>query len=149
MKTPSTSRFTKPVSDDIVLAYHKTPWEAAFEAYSQATGRPPPARYWKDYTDLTKWATMWEPVAAAAISAHFASIGARGGGKGTPAQARAARTNGLRNRKSKGKPRPVSRFADVTCEKCGCRFAVELWRGRQTVKNISTICAVCSPGSCK
>ena len=48
----------------------------------------------------------FESIAAAAIHAHFASIGARGGGKGTPAQARAARKNGLANRKSKGKPRP-------------------------------------------
>ena len=121
---------------------HISPGQAAWEFDHNC-----PEDTWSKQPQYTK--DLWHAIAAAAIRAHLSSIGARGGGKGTPAQARAARKNGMRNRKSKGKPRPASRFADVTCEKCGCRFAVELWRGKQTVKKISTICAVCSPGSCK
>ena len=84
---------------------HITPSQAAYEATCASaenyTAFMPP---WQDTSASTK--KDWRTIAAAAIRAHLSSIGARGGGKGTPAQARAARKNGLGNRKSKGKPRP-------------------------------------------
>ena len=82
---------------------HITPGRAAYEYHARG-----------DYTvGCPDWEFLsadkrhhWTMIAREAIHAHFSSIGARGGGKGTPAQARAARKNGLANRKSKGKPRP-------------------------------------------
>ena len=84
---------------------HITPSQAAYEAMCASAGNYTAFMSpWQDTSASTK--KYWRTIAAAAIRAHLSSIGARGGGKGTPAQARAARKNGLANRKSKGKPRP-------------------------------------------
>ena len=90
------------------MSKHITPGQAVFEAWWKLFWPDEPAPRWGSFNTVHARGVKasWEKVAAAAISAHFASIGARGGGKGTPAQARAARKNGLANRKSKGKPRP-------------------------------------------
>jgi hypothetical protein len=78
---------------------HITPGQSAYETF----WAPSKSEWDTEKADIRR---CWHAIAAAAIRAHLSSIGARGGGKGTPAQARAARKNGMRNRKSKGKPRP-------------------------------------------
>ena len=84
---------------------HITPSQAAYEATCASaenyTAFMPP---WQDTSASTK--KDWRTIAAAAISAHFARIGRRGGRKATPAQIAASVRNGYGNRKSKGKRRP-------------------------------------------
>ena len=85
------------------MSKHITVGQASYEAACESRGINSP-KEWDRLTERMRF--MWKCAGMAAVSAHFASIGARGGGKATPAQAAAARRNGYGNRKSKGKPRP-------------------------------------------